>query len=88
MTEQQENMRIPTELVPVCPHCGKPMTMNLRADDKSIENEGWHAAAERYATFLRTRKNTRILFLELGVGYNTPVIIKYPFFRDVVRKLL
>ena len=81
MMEQQANMRIPSELLPVCPHCGKPMTMNLRSDDKFVEDEGWHRAAERYENFLRTRRNGRILFLELGVGYNTPVIIKYPFWR-------
>ena len=81
MRERQANMRIQSELLPVCPHCGKPMTMNLRSDDKFVEEEGWHRAAERYENFLRTRRNGRILFLELGVGYNTPVIIKYPFWR-------
>lgn len=55
--------------------------MNLRSDDKFVEDEGWHIAAEHYESFLRTRGNLRILFLELGVGYNTPVIIKYPFWR-------
>ena len=79
MVRRQENMRIPTELVPHCPHCGKPMTMNLRCDDRFVEDDGWHEAAERYSNFLRTRKGQKILFLELGVGYNTPVIIKYPF---------
>ncbi len=81
MMERQTDMRIPSELLPVCPHCGRPLTMNLRADDKFVEDEGWHRAAERYENFLRTRRNGRILFLELGVGYNTPVIIKYPFWR-------
>ncbi len=81
MMEQQKDMRIPSELLPVCPHCGRPMTMNLRSDDKFVEDEGWHRAAERYEDFLRTRVHQRILFLELGVGYNTPVIIKYPFWR-------
>ena len=81
MVERQENMKIPTELLPVCPHCGKPLTMNLRSDDKFVEDEGWHRAAERYADFLRTREGQKILFLELGVGYNTPVIIKYPFWQ-------
>lgn len=81
MMERQENMKIPSELLPVCPHCGKPMTMNLRSDDAFVEDEGWHRAAERYADFLRTRKGQKILFLELGVGYNTPVIIKYPFWQ-------
>ena len=81
MLRAQKNMRIPTELVPRCPHCGKPMTMNLRADDRFAEDEGWHTAAERYEQFLGTYMDTRILFLELGVGYNTPVIIKYPFWQ-------
>ena len=81
MVKKQENMRVPTELIPVCPHCGKPLTMNLRSDDKFVEDEGWHAAAERYSNFLRTRKGQKTLFLELGVGYNTPGIIKYPFWQ-------
>ena len=81
MVEQQHDMRIPSELVPHCPHCGKPMTQNLRCDDTFVEDEGWHKAAERYENFLRTRQGQKILFLELGVGYNTPVIIKYPFWR-------
>ena len=81
MMEQQKDMRIPSKLLPVCPHCGKPLTMNLRSDDKFVEDEGWHRAAERYENFLQTRRNGRILFLELGVGYNTPGIIKYPFWH-------
>ena len=81
MVKRQENMRVPAELIPVCPHCGKPLTMNLRSDDKFVEDEGWHAAAERYENFLRTREGQKILFLELGVGYNTPGIIKYPFWQ-------
>ncbi len=74
-------MKVPSDLVPYCPKCGKPMCMNLRADDTFVEDEGWHQAAERYVNFLQERKGQRILFLELGVGYNTPVIIKYPFWR-------
>lgn len=81
MVDRQRNMRIPSELIPACPHCGRPMTLNLRSDDSFVEDEGWHRAAERYENFLRTRAGQRILFLELGVGYNTPVIIKYPFWR-------
>ena len=74
-------MAVPTELIPRCPRCGKPMTMNLRCDDTFVQDEGWHRAAERYSSFLRTREGQKILFLELGVGFNTPVIIKYPFWR-------
>ena len=81
MMERQEDMKIPTELLPVCPHCGKPLTMNLRSDNKFVEDEGWHRAAERYENFLCTHAGQKILFLELGVGYNTPVIIKYPFLQ-------
>ena len=73
-------MRVPSELLPKCPVCGKPMTMNLRSDDKFVEDDGWHEAAARYDGFLRTR-NGKVLFLELGVGFNTPVIIKYPFWQ-------
>jgi len=81
MYERQSDMKIPSELLPKCPHCGKPLTMNLRADDKFVEDNGWHRAAERYSNFIRSRKNLRMLYLELGVGYNTPVIIKYPFWQ-------
>ena len=81
MVRRQENMKIPTGLLPTCPHCGRPLTMNLRCDDTFVEDEGWHRAAERYENFLRTRAGQKILFLELGVGYNTPVIIKYPFWQ-------
>ncbi len=81
MMEQQRDMRIPSALIPRCPHCGKPLTMNLRADDTFVEDEGWHSAAGRYSDFLRRHEKAAVLFLELGVGYNTPVIIKYPFWR-------
>lgn len=81
MVKRQKNMKIPTELLPVCPRCGKPLIMNLRSDNKFVEDEGWHRAAERYENFLRTHAGQKILFLELGVGYNTPVIIKYPFWQ-------
>ncbi|MBD5128373.1 MAG: Sir2 silent information regulator family NAD-dependent deacetylase [Ruminococcaceae bacterium] len=81
MYERQSDMKIPSELVPKCPHCGKPLTMNLRCDDTFVEDEGWHKAAERYSDFIRSRKHSRVLYLELGVGYNTPVIIKYPFWK-------
>lgn len=76
---------IPSELVPHCPHCGKLLTMNLRSDDSFVEDAGWHTAAERYSEFLRRHEGQKTLFLELGVGYNTPVIIKYPFWRMTTR---
>ncbi len=81
MVARQKDTRVPSELLPVCPHCGRPMTMNLRCDDTFVQDEGWHQAAERYENFLRTREGQKLLFLELGVGYNTPVIIKYPFWQ-------
>lgn len=81
MYEQQKDMRIPTELVPHCPVCGKPMSMNLRADDTFVEDEGWHNAAKRYSEFVRKHKKLHVLYLELGVGMNTPVIIKFPFWK-------
>ncbi len=74
-------MTVPTELVPRCPVCGEPMRMNLRADDTFVEDEGWHAAAQRYSDFLRRHSGLKVLFLEAGVGWNTPGIIKYPFWR-------
>lgn len=81
MFEKQKFMRIPSSLIPKCPVCGKTMTMNLRSDDRFVQDEGWYKAAQRYQSFLNQYKNKRIVFLELGVGYNTPVIIKYPFWK-------
>jgi NAD-dependent SIR2 family protein deacetylase len=74
-------MTIPTDLLPRCPRCGKPLTTNLRSDDKFVEDEGWHVHAEYYSEFLRRHQNLKILFLELGVGMNTPGIIKIPFWQ-------
>lgn len=85
MIAQQRNMRIPTELIPVCPVCGAPMTMNLRCDDSFVQDEGWYSAAKRYEEFLIRHEGKRVLLLELGVGMNTPVIIKYPFWRMAAR---
>ncbi len=85
MVKQQQNMKIPDCLIPKCPHCGKPMAMNLRCDDSFVQDESWYAAAERYEEFIRRHKNLHILFLELGVGFNTPGIIKYPFMQMTAR---
>ena len=81
MHEAQQDMKIPTELLPKCPVCGKPMSMNLRADDTFVEDESWNKAASRYEDFLNKNKDDRIVYLELGVGGNTPGIIKYPFWK-------
>ena len=81
MVELQRDRRVPSELVPKCPVCGEPMSMNLRADDTFVEDEGWHRAAERYSDFVRRHRDLRMLYLELGVGGNTPGIIKYPFWQ-------
>ena len=74
-------MTIPTELIPKCPDDGSDMTMNLRADDTFVEDDGWHRATEAYTDFLRNHEDLHVLYLELGVGANTPMIIKYPFWR-------
>lgn len=81
MLEQQKDMRIPTALIPYCPVCGKPMRVNLREDEMFVQDPGWYAAQNRYSDFLRRHENLKLLLLELGVGANTPGIIKYPFWR-------
>ena len=73
--------KVPSGLIPYCPVCGEPMTMNLRSDDTFVEDEGWHKMHAAYAQFLQKYENKHVLFMELGVGGNTPVIIKYPFWR-------
>lgn len=81
MVAEQQKMRVPAVLLPRCPRCGQLMIMNLRADKHFVEDEGWHKAAARYENFLHHHRERHILFLELGVGYNTPGIIKYPFWQ-------
>ena len=81
MYEAQRDMKIPTQIIPKCPVCGKPMTTNLRADGKFVQDEGWYAANKRYEEFATKALSKKVLYLELGVGYNTPVIIKYPFWQ-------
>ena len=83
MLEKQKDGKIPPELVPRCPVCGRPMTTNLRADGAFVEDEGWHAAHARYQKFLKEHTKGKTLYLELGVGMNTPGIIKYPFWQRV-----
>ncbi|MBQ9444654.1 MAG: hypothetical protein IJU43_10205, partial [Lachnospiraceae bacterium] len=75
------SMMIPTNLIPKCPDDGSDMTTNLRADDSFVENEGWHKASAAYSDFIRRHENLHVLYLEMGVGSNTPVIIKYPFWQ-------
>ena len=72
---------VPTELVPRCPKCGRPMSMNLRADNTFVQDAGWEAAAKRYEKFMEDHRGQNVVFLELGVGYNTPGIIKYNFWQ-------
>ncbi|MGN1019516.1 MAG: SIR2 family NAD-dependent protein deacylase [Aristaeellaceae bacterium] len=81
MVREQRDMRIPTALIPRCPRCGAPMTMNLRSDDTFVQDEGWYAALARYQAFAEKHRSGRVLYLELGVGDNTPGIIKYPFWQ-------
>lgn len=81
MMKQQKAMKIPSSLIPYCPQCGSPMTMNLRCDQTFVQADGWYQAQSRYEIFLKKHKDSHILYLELGVGENTPVIIKYPFWN-------
>lgn len=81
MMQEQKDMRVPAELIPYCPKCGRPMTVNLRCDDTFVQDAGWYRAKNCYEDFLRRHENLKVVYLELGVGGNTPVIIKYPFWR-------
>lgn len=85
MISQQKDMRIPENLIPRCPHCGAPMTVNLRCDDTFVQDEGWYRAKDRYEDFVRRHQGLKVVYLELGVGANTPVIIKYPFWRMIAK---
>ena len=81
MAAEQRDQRVPSELLPRCPRCGEPMSVNLRCDDRFVQDEGWYDARERYESFLNRHTGHPVLYLELGVGGNTPSIIKYPFWR-------
>ena len=85
MLEMQKDMKIPSHLIPYCPICKKPMTMNLRIDDSFVQDDSWYEAQKRYNDFLEKYKDGKIVFLELGVGKNTPGIIKYPFMSMTVQ---
>ena len=81
MVEKQKDRKVPSELIPRCPVCGSPMSMNLRCDNTFVQDEGWYQAKQRYDEFIRRHENLKIVYLELGVGMNTPVWIKYPFWK-------
>ena len=81
MIKYKKEMKIPTELIPKCPYCGRNMSMNLRADSTFVQDKNWYKQKSKYENFLKNSNNSKILFLELGVGFNTPSIIKYNFWR-------
>lgn len=81
MIKYKKEMKIPTELIPKCPYCGRNMSMNFRADSTFVQDKNWHNQKSKYENFLKNSDNSKILFLELGVGFNTPSIIKYNFWR-------
>ena len=85
MVEQQSDQRIPSELIPHCPRCGKPMSMNLRADNTFVQDEGWDRAYDRYVQWCEEHSGQKVVYLEIGVGGNTPVIIKYTFWQMVAQ---
>ena len=92
MVNSQKNMKIPSELIPKCPVCGREMEMNLRADDRFVQDEGWYEHAKLYREFLERTKDKKVVLIEVGVGFNTPAIIKYPFeqmtFRNEKTRLI
>lgn len=81
MLLQQKDLKIPSSLIPYCPKCGAFMTMNLRCDQTFVQDEGWYQGQFRYNDFINKHRDLKIIYLELGVGQNTPVIIKYPFWN-------
>jgi len=83
MDESRKDCLISAELVPKCPVCGGNMAMHLRCDQYFVEDESWHEAADRYAEFLENVQGKKVVLLELGVGFNTPIIIRFPFEKMV-----
>ncbi|MGN1140860.1 MAG: Sir2 family NAD-dependent protein deacetylase [Oliverpabstia sp.] len=81
MISKENNMRVPKELIPHCPKCGREMDFNLFWDDTFVRDKGWHIAHERYLKYLENHQKGFILYLELGVGFNSPGVIKVPFWN-------
>lgn len=81
MVKQEKDGKVPTALIPHCPRCGAEMDFNLYWDDRFVRDEGWHIAHDRYLDYVDAHRSGKVLFLELGVGYNSPGVIKYPFWR-------
>lgn len=79
MLKEDKNCKIPSNLVPTCPVCHGKMEVNLRKDEYFIEDDYWHAHSNNYATFVHENKDKNLVLLELGVGFNTPSIIRFPF---------
>lgn len=79
MVAEQNNCEIPTNLIPHCPECGGLMDLNLRKDYTFVQDEVWHRSSMRYTEFISRIRERKLVLLELGVGYNTPTIIKFPF---------
>ena len=83
MVQAEKDCKIPSYMVPKCPVCGGPMAMNLRCDQYFVEDEQWNEAAENYGKYLKQLKKGKVVLLELGVGFNTPSIIRFPFEKMV-----
>jgi len=79
MAAQQSNCKIPSALIPICPNCGEALEPHLRKDQYFVENDDWHTANNNYINYVRQIKQEKVVFLELGVGFNTPSIIRWPF---------
>lgn len=81
MVQASQNFKIPSSLIPHCPRCQSPLTTHLRVDGAFVETQKWHEQEAAYLKFLQEHAEEKLVFLELGVGYNTPTIIKFPFER-------
>ena len=79
MINKTKDCKIPTELVPVCPVCGEKMEVNVRIDANFVQDENWYKQDKRYGEFLDKSQDKNLLLLEIGVGFNTPGIIRFPF---------